>query len=463
MQAEMERLDRRFKRFFLLFNLGWMTVSICSLTFSLIGALSEHPEYLYEWRGLAMLVLTCNVPATFAWLQMVGQRHQREDTPWPPPLFIALFFWGNLYITSTLLCLLNNNFVWTYFTALGITYSSFPSKKMVFPVILIFLSYCYFLSYFAWPLIHSDWGALFGTGITFLSLTIVCVTIQYLISERFQRQHLLQQLARTNEELEEAHRRLAQTTMQEQELAVLRERTRLAREMHDTLGHALVLVSVKLEAAQRLRELDPSRCEQELETTQGIVRDSMKELRASIANLRSPALERESACRALSRYAREMAQRCELHVSYDLFPDIEGLPESVEETLWKVGQEALANIEKHAQARNVLLHISRQDGQIFLKIADDGVGLPKDLSTQPQGNTRSPTGHYGLSGMHERVKNAQGQLSIHSNDPQGTTVEVTLPLVETPPLPALPARTPLEITPVLCTGNEAVRKSKKRA
>ena len=89
----------------------------------------------------------------------------------------------------------------------------------------------------------------------------------------------------------------------------LRERTRLAREMHDTVGHALVLISIKLEAARRLRERDPERCDRELEATGEIARATMNDLRASIANLRSPALEREPACRALSRYAREMAQR----------------------------------------------------------------------------------------------------------------------------------------------------------
>lgn len=148
-------------------------------------------------------------------------------------------------------------------------------------------------------------------------------------------------------------------------------------ELHDTLGHALALVSVKLEAAQRLRERDPQRCDHELEATREIVRNSMNELRASIANLRSPALEREPACRAISRYAREMAQRIGLRVSYDLHPAIEGLPEPIEETLWKVGQEVLTNIEKHAQASNVLLHISRQDGHIVMRIQDDGVGLPR--------------------------------------------------------------------------------------
>lgn len=435
MQQEIERLDSRFKRFFLFFNLGWIFVSLCSLLFSIIGAVETHPAYLHEWRGLAMLVLSLCIPGIFALLILSGQRRGKKNESWPPPLSRSLTFWGSLYTITTLLNLLDNNFVWSYFTVLGITYSVFQKKQIIPLIILIFLSYCYFLGIFTWPLTQDALIAMAGNGLTFLSLTIICVSIQYLIGERFERRRLYQELAHANEELAAAHQRLAESATQEQELAVLRERTRLAREMHDTLGHALVLVSVKLEAAQRLRELDSQRCDRELEATKEIVRSSMKELRASIANLRSPALEREPACRALSRYAREMAQRGDLRVTYDLHPDIEGLPEMVEDTLWKVGQEALANIEKHARARNVLLHISREHSQIFLKIADDGIGIPAHLCENQQEYTtsyQSPSDHYGLSGMQERVKNAQGHLCIHSNSEQGTTIEVRLPLVEHP-------------------------------
>ena len=435
MQAEIERSDTSFKRFFLIFNLSWMLVSICSLIFSMIGAVSDHPEYFRDWRGIAVILLALGVPTFFASILLIGRRNQHEDRSWPPPLTFALCVWGILYLNITLLNVFDKSFVWAYFTVLGITYSFFERRMMLALVAFIFFSYIFFMGALSWPLLNSDWGSLVGNAITFLSLTIVSITIQYLIGERFARRNLLQRLTQANEELAAAHSQLAENALQEQELAVLRERTRLAREMHDTLGHALVLVSVKLEAAQRLRELNPQRCDQELEATKEIVRSSMKELRASIANLRSPALEREPACRALSRYAREMAQRSDLRVSYDLHPDIEGLPETIEDTLWKVGMEALANIEKHAQARNVLLHIQRQNGQICMKITDDGIGLPEHLCERRQEDAasyQSPSGHYGLSGMQERVKNVQGQFHIHSNSAQGTSIEVILPLVEAP-------------------------------
>jgi signal transduction histidine kinase len=205
--------------------------------------------------------------------------------------------------------------------------------------------------------------------------------------------------------------------------------------MHDTLGHALVLVTVKLEVAQRLHTRNPERSNAELAATQRIVRESMNELRASIANLRSPILEHEPVSRALSHSAHAMTQRIGIHLTCDLQSDIESFPEQVEETLWKVGQEALANVEKHAHANNVLLHISMCDGMVHMRVEDDGIGLPSGCSHhQANGQTvyTSPIGHYGLSSMNERIKRIGGTLSLKPGAERGTIVEVALPLVEMP-------------------------------
>ena len=182
----------------------------------------------------------------------------------------------------------------------------------------------------------------------------------------------------------------------------------------------------------------------------------MKELRASIANLRSPALEREPACRAISRYAREMSHRAGLRVTYDLRSDIEGLPEQIEETLWKVGHEALTNVEKHAHASNVLLHISRQNSHILMRIQDDGIGLPSQLcgllekdkadaggqwseaceahlnTSAAENQSLTTPGHYGIPGMIERIESLGGRLALLPGKEHGTSLEVELPLVEAP-------------------------------
>jgi signal transduction histidine kinase len=342
---------------------------------------------------------------------------------------------ASLYGAVVLLTLIDNNFAWDFYIVLGAVFGRFAGRYLLLLVTILFFSLCIFSGIITWPFDLSQINSIFGIGISFYGTAASAIIMQNMITERYRRNRLLTELTQAHQELSEAHQRLAETATQEQELAVLREWNRLAREMHDTLGHALVLVTVKLEIAQRLRERNPERSNAELTATQQIVRESMNELRASIANLRSPTLEHEPVSQALTRATRDMAQRTGVLVTYDLEADTEELPEQVEETLWKVGQEAIANIEKHAQANNVYLHMSRCDGRVHMRIEDDGIGLPPHCSQhKANGQTAyiSPSGHYGLSGMTERIERIGGTLSLKPGTERGTVVEVVLPLVEVP-------------------------------
>ena len=441
-----------FQRIFRVTNVIWLVVSIISLTSSAFAAFSDQSGYLHDWHLPAIILLSISMLSIY----FTGLFKFYDQ--WPPPISYALPRWLSLYVLVTLLTLIDRNFVWSFFIVFGISFTLFRSYRLILLVSIIFVSLCIYQGLLTLPLSGNSLGIIFGEGVGIFAMTAFSMMVQSLFTERYERNRLLEKLTTANAELEEAHRQLAESAAQEQELAVLRERTRVAREMHDTLGHALVLISVKLEAAQRLRKRDPERCDRELEETGEIVRNSMKELRASIANLRSPALEREPASRAISRYAREMALRAGLRVTYDLHSDIEGLPEQIEETLWKVGQEALTNVEKHACASNLLLHISRQNSYILMRIQDDGVGLPPQFcqgrnqsdphnaQMQPgeqasgahfntsDADNQSPTtsGHYGINGMIERVESVGGRFSLLPGKECGTTLEVELPLVETP-------------------------------
>lgn len=421
--------NQRFQNVLRRMNVIWMAVAFISIAFSIYSALTTHPSYMHDWHGITIIALAIAVLTIYSAGLLTHHR------TWPPPLRPALSYWLALYIGIALLSQIDSSFAWTFYCVFGVSFALFQSRRLLVAVSIIFITLCIYQGVFTWPLSGNDIGTIFGEGIGFFAMTAFSMLLQYLIAERYARNSLLEKLTQANTSLEEAHRQLAESAAQEQELAVLRERTRLAREMHDTLGHALVLVSVKLEVAQRLRERDPERCDHELETTKEIVRESMKDLRASIANLRSPALEREPACRAISRYAREMAQRVGLRVTYDIHPDVEQLPEQIEETLWKVGQEALTNVEKHAHASKVHLHISRQNSSVLMRIQDDGVGFPQELCqlhTDGAMTCTSPQGHYGLSGMLERVESAGGRLYLRPGPTHGTIVEVELPLVEEP-------------------------------
>ncbi|GCF10934.1 sensor histidine kinase [Dictyobacter arantiisoli] len=405
-----------------------MVILICTffagLTYSILNA---NPSYMHDWRGFVYIVLVivafllyaCPTLFAFSWRD------------WPPPLGYAVSIWSGLYLVVFLLTLINNTFQWAFYVVFSISLSLFSGRRQIIAVAIMALTLFAFQGLLIWPLSGDAIVSIVSQVMPIFSMTGFIILFQRLVKERFERNTLFQKLDQANSELAETHRQLEQSMVQNQELAVLRERTRLAREMHDTIGHALVLISVKLEAAQRLRERDPGRCERELESTKEIAREAMTVLRASIANLRSPVLERESINHALSRSARELAHRTGLHVTYTLQADIECLPVPVEEALWKVSQEAFTNIEKHAHASHVQACISWQDEKLLMLIHDDGVGLPQHLYQSQQENCltySSPEGHYGLRGMFERIEAIGGQFTLRSGREQGTTIEIELPL-----------------------------------
>jgi signal transduction histidine kinase len=410
---------RNFNRYFKML-LCIVALYIIITTFTI---LRSRPTYMHDWHGPACIVLSLVLFVGYAAPILIPRRI------WPLPLYYTLSTWLIMYFVTILLTLMDTNFLLDFYIVFGISLALFQARYLVVIVTIIAFTMFAFQGLLTWPLSEDALPGIMGQLLALFSMTAFGILMQHLISERYERNSILLQLTQANSELEQAHRKLTQSVEQEQELAVLRERTRLAREMHDTLGHALVLISVKLEAAQRLRKRDPERCERELESTKEVARESMTALRASIANLRTPALEREHIYRALSRSTSELAHRTGLHVTYTLQADIERLPEPVEETLWKVWQEALTNIEKHAHASYVELRIMRQEETLLMSIHDDGIGLPQDLcQAHENGSLTFPNDRYGLRGMLERVEGLGGHLSLDSAKGQGTTINIDLPL-----------------------------------
>ncbi len=302
MQIDVARDNHRFLSRFKAMNFLWAGISLLSIVLSSYFAFSNHPGYVHDWHAPAIILLaTLTLSLYFA--AIFSSIIFKQGGNWPPPFRRAFIYWCCIAFSITLLSLIDANFTYSYFIALGLCFALFPSRIVLVISTATFFFFCLFQGIFFPPFTPDKLGIFGSIGITFLSMVLVSLWIQHLIAERYARNALFEQLSRANAELQEAHRLLAASAAQQQELAVLRERTRLAREMHDTLGHALVLISIKLEAAQRLREHNPERSDRELESTKEIARSTMNELRASIANLRSPALEREPARSAISRYA----------------------------------------------------------------------------------------------------------------------------------------------------------------
>ncbi|UCC64899.1 MAG: sensor histidine kinase [Anaerolineae bacterium] len=219
-------------------------------------------------------------------------------------------------------------------------------------------------------------------------------------------------------ELQKAHRQLQEYALRAEELAVVEERNRLAREMHDTLGHRLTVASVQLEAAQRLCPTDSERAASLVGTVRQQVREALSELRSTVAALRTPVeadLQLRSSLRRLMEHFEEATG---LTVNRILPEEMPHLPDSHRLALYRAAQEALTNIQKHAEAGQVWLVLSTSDEAVTLLVGDDGRGLTL---------SRDATG-FGLRGLRERAEQLGGELHVEPRRGSGTQLSFRLPL-----------------------------------
>ncbi len=223
-------------------------------------------------------------------------------------------------------------------------------------------------------------------------------------------------------QLENARRELEQSRERDMELAALRERERIARDMHDDLGHTLVMLSVQLEAIQRLLKVDPERAGLQIEEIKRQTRDSMTALRRALAGLRAPALGDRALSQALRQHCAALAERANLSVACHVEDCVDRLSPALAETIWAVAQEMLANVERHAQARNVTLECVAGSHTLRLRVADDGIGAAPQALERP--------GHYGMRGMRERVAGVGGALQVRTAPGAGMVVEASFPLFD---------------------------------
>jgi signal transduction histidine kinase len=221
-------------------------------------------------------------------------------------------------------------------------------------------------------------------------------------------------------ELAAAKRQLEAARDRELELAALRERERLARDLHDTLGHALVTLTVQLEAAQRLQTVDPARAAALLSEMQKLTRSSMEDLRRSLANLRTSGLEDRPLAESIRTLCSEAAKRLGVTIDCSLADGADALPLAVTEVLWRTAQEGLTNIERHAQAQHVQVTLTLEPKEVVMRVTDDGVGLPPAAEETP--------GHYGLRGLRERVEGLGGTLTATATG-KGTILEARVPVI----------------------------------
>ncbi len=252
--------------------------------------------------------------------------------------------------------------------------------------------------------------------------------LSFLISERekaqVELQHAHDQLEeRVKERTEQLKVEMTVRKTAELEFrAVLTERTRLARELHDTLEQALTGIALQLDTASKLFSREPASAGQPLELARGFLRQSQIELRRSIWDLRSRELEEFDLAEALTIASKQISSGSHIKVDVAIEGERKRLPEVVEETLLRIAQESLTNVVKHSGATQVTIRLTFSTENIALEIKDNGTGL---VSDNLAGRTE---GSFGLLGMRERAKRLGGRLEVSSAQGEGTTVRVFISL-----------------------------------
>jgi signal transduction histidine kinase len=303
-------------------------------------------------------------------------------------LFLLLFLSDFFFLTSML-----------SFLIVSIVQSSLPQRQayVANAVLLGVLA----LGYGLFTNIEATLQIVLGLGAGFI---FMIVFTQLATSER-----------QAREQLQKANQQLAEYAAQVEQLATIRERNRLAHEVHDTLGHYLTVINVQLEVVTKLIESNPARAKEAAVKAKALASEGLNEVRRSVAALRPSPLEDKPLPEAI-RGLIETSRDAGLMVTFEQGGTARVLSSEMETVLYRVAQESLTNIRKHAHASAVNVRLTYTADAVNLRVRDNGVGRQGDED------------NVGLSALRERVAALNGAVLAENHLEGGFVLEVTLPI-----------------------------------
>jgi len=253
----------------------------------------------------------------------------------------------------------------------------------------------------------------FSRGITItLIQTVIFLAVGFSIS------YLMSRLREQQQSLETANIRLIHHASTVEHLATSRERNRVARELHDTLAHTLSGLSVQLETTKAYWEVDQQKAHSMLEKSLASIRSGLDETRRALKALRASPLDDLGLVLAVTTMIEGTAERTNLALDLSMMDKMPALSPDVEQCVYRVAQEAVANVVKHANAETLAVKLEFIDGKVTLIVHDDGVGFDIEKSKN--------TSHFGLAGIRERAQLIGGELNVISKPGFGTTIYLTI-------------------------------------
>jgi signal transduction histidine kinase len=249
----------------------------------------------------------------------------------------------------------------------------------------------------------------------FLIVSVAAILFAFylngIMTQSADRRELIEQLEATRAELAAAERREG----------ILQERARLAREIHDTLAQGFISIITHLEASEQNLSENMAQSRHHLTQAKEMARCGVSQARRVVQDLRPEVLEKSPLPEAIKRVVQGWTQQSGIQAQTTITGTHNHLHPEAETTLIRAVQEALANVQKHAQASSVQVTLSYMDDVLMLDVQDNGIGLE---NAPPPSNG----GGYGLTAMRQRISQVGGSLTVESEPGEGTTVVVQLPI-----------------------------------
>ena len=335
----------------------------------------------------------------------------------PGQIFLGLVSLSALTILSGLLSATGLHWDWLIYVTTVVMYMIFlPLRPAIIASTFLWLAVWANIS------LNDHWNWLQGTtdALTVLPSFIFVGAFMHifrlLIAQRERAEELLGQLEASNGELAQAHRQLRNYIDEVEELTVVRERTRLAREIHDSLGHYLSILHIQLETISKLQEHDPARLTGEIAEARRVAAQAMQEVRNAVAALRPSSIATLSLTEALTQLGHEFERNAQdIELTLDLDSGLPPLSLDLQVALYRALQEALTNVRKHAQASKVLVRLRYEGDLLELVVRDNGQGTPNREVDQQSGG-------FGLIGLRERIELLGGQIRFGPVEPSGYRV-----------------------------------------
>lgn len=312
--------------------------------------------------------------------------------------FFAFIFFPVLIIDASL----------TYSTVFtgGITFASFILHGLAKYI------------YFDQPSLNSFIPRLLIHLLILLSVYILMIFIRNQIQQKEHLRQVMIQLKIKTKELEKTYQKLKETSMELEDITILRERNRIAREIHDTVGHTLTTVLLELEAGERLISVNPAAAATKVKLAKGQVRKGLNDIRTSVETLNS-GKEMLDFISTLKLLIHETMIHGDIYIRYQI-DELPRLTSKVEKALYRALQEGLTNGIRHGKSTAFVFNLKRTEAWIEFFLQDNGVGAEQLIPG------------FGITTMEERIKELGGIFNIYSKTGEGCLIRISLPLGEDP-------------------------------